>query len=115
MKYFSISDVARVLVHSEPVSMSKGFPALGELAGKMKGKEGDLFVFVNRKKDYCKVLFYKDTGMCIFSKKLTKGGYLFNRSLAKFDLKMLENFLLGEKREQQKAEMQKRKAQKKAA
>jgi len=38
---------------------------------------GHLFVFVNKRKTYIKVLYYSDGGFCIWMKKLTQGQFVF--------------------------------------
>lgn len=36
---------------------------------------GHLFVFFNKKKDYSKILYWDDSGYCIWSKKLEQGSF----------------------------------------
>lgn len=36
---------------------------------------GDLFLFVNRRRDACKVLLWDGTGLCIFQKRLEAGRF----------------------------------------
>ena len=36
---------------------------------------GDLFLFVNRRRDTCKVLVWDGTGLCIFQKRLERGRF----------------------------------------
>lgn len=76
MKAFTVANTARVYVYSDPVSMSRSFPGLSDLVSaklKKKPESGDLYLFVNKKKTYLKVLFWAKDGFCIFAKKLPKG------------------------------------------
>jgi transposase len=36
---------------------------------------GELFLFVNKRRDACKVLMWDGTGLCIFQKKLERGRF----------------------------------------
>jgi transposase len=36
---------------------------------------GELFLFVNKRRDACKVLVFDGTGLCIFQKKLPRGRF----------------------------------------
>lgn len=76
MKAFNISNTAKVYAYNEPVSMARSFPGLSDLVAKKlrkKPESGDLFLFVNKKKNYCKILFFHKGGHCIFAKKLPHG------------------------------------------
>ena len=37
--------------------------------------DGDLFLFVNRRRNRAKVLFFDGTGLCIFMKRMEKGRF----------------------------------------
>jgi transposase len=37
--------------------------------------DGELFLFVNRRRDACKVLVWDGTGLCIFQKRLERGRF----------------------------------------
>lgn len=79
MRAFNISVGAAVYVFGNPVSMSCGFPKLTELAAQLdKPEKGALFLFVNKRGTYVKILWHQKGGYCIFSKKLHSG--------AKFDV-----------------------------
>ena len=75
MRAFNIEPKARIFAYSEPVSMVGGFPALMKLSEKYLGtsESGDLFLFMNKKANYLKVLFYAEQGWCMFAKKLPLG------------------------------------------
>lgn len=76
MKAFTIKPKAKVFVYDEPVRMSCSFPGLSKLVQQKLGKKpesGDLFLFMNKKSTYLKVLFWAKHGPCIFAKSLPRG------------------------------------------
>ena len=59
---------------------------------------GYLFVFINRQRDYVKVLYWDESGYCIWSKRLEAGTFEFPKSVEKkveIDLKKLMLILEG--------------------
>jgi len=70
----------RVFAYARPVDLRKGYDGLyGLVTGSMGGDvlDGDLFLFVNRRRNACKVLLWDGTGLCIFQKRLepNQGGF----------------------------------------
>lgn len=66
----------RVFLWTEPVDMRKGFDGLGNmLAGKHDLYDGDLFVFVGRRRDRCKILFWQRGGCVLYYKRLDRGRF----------------------------------------
>lgn len=66
----------RVFLWTEPVDMRKGFDGLGNLlAGKHDLFDGDLFVFVGRRRDRCKILFWQRGGSVLYYKRLDQGRF----------------------------------------
>ena len=66
----------RVFAFAQPADLRKGYDGLyGIVQGAMGGDVlgGDLFLFVNRRRDACKVLVWDGTGLCIFQKRLERG------------------------------------------
>jgi transposase len=60
----SVSSTTRIFVHALPTDMRKSFDGLYALVVHSFGKDifqGDYFVFVNRTRDRCKVLFWTAT------------------------------------------------------
>jgi len=54
--------------------MRKGFDGLGNLVTKEHDIfDGDLFVFVGRRRDRCKVLFWQRGGFVLYYKRLDRG------------------------------------------
>lgn len=81
---------ARVYVYKDPVNMGYSFPKFLSIVEQWKGTKlredvsGDMYVFLNRNKDYCKILFQGKGGLCILGKKLNNGvmSLGFNRSIS---------------------------------
>lgn len=76
MKAFNIKNLAKVYVYSKPMSMAKGFPGLQTIVEselKHKITNGDLFLFVNKLKNYIKILYWDHDGICMFCKRLPCG------------------------------------------
>jgi transposase len=68
----------RVYAYPEPVDLRKGYDGLFGLVKqglKRDPLDGDLFLFVNRRRDGCKVLVWDGTGLCIFQKRLERGRF----------------------------------------
>jgi transposase len=67
-----------VWLYNRPTDMRKQFDGLSALAqSKMncQTSSGDLFVFINRKRTYMKVLYYSKGGYCLWSKRLEQGRF----------------------------------------
>ena len=68
----------RVFLHRRPTDMRKSFNglvALTEAELKQDPLSGDLFVFVNRRRDRIKILYWGQTGFCIWYQQLQQGTY----------------------------------------
>jgi transposase len=68
----------RVFAYGRPADLRKGYDGLyGLVTQAMHGDVlgGDLFLFVNRRRDACKVLVWDGTGLCIFQKRLERGRF----------------------------------------
>jgi transposase len=68
----------QVFVAIETVDMRYGFERLAGLAQERIGydaRSGALFVFVGRRRETLKVLFYDGSGMCLFHKRLDRGTF----------------------------------------
>lgn len=71
----------RVFLYGEPVDMRKSFTGLYALTkGELKQDplSGHLFVFVNRRGDYLKCLYFDRTGFCLWAKRLERGRFVSN-------------------------------------
>ena len=68
----------RVFLYRRPTDMRKSFHglvALTESALKQDPLSGSFFVFVNRRRDRIKILYWGQTGFCIWYQQLQKGTY----------------------------------------
>ena len=68
----------RVFLYRLPTDMRKSFHglvALTESALKQDPLSGSLFVFLNRRRDRIKILYWGQTGFCIWYQQLEKGTY----------------------------------------
>jgi transposase len=90
----------RVFLAREPVDMRKQFHGLLSLAEeviKQDPQSGHLFVFINRRRDRIKVLYWERTGYCIWYKQLQRGGYelpTVNNESASIELTMSQLSLI---------------------
>ena len=68
----------RVFAYPAPCDLRKGFDALHGLVRDSMCRSietGDAFLFVNRRRDRAKVLYFDGTGMCLFAKRLESGRF----------------------------------------
>ena len=68
----------RVFLYRHPTDIRKSFNglvALTESALKKDPLSGSLFVFVNRRRDRIKILYWGQTGFCIWYQQLQQGTY----------------------------------------
>lgn len=68
----------RVFLYRRPTDMRKSFHglvALTESELKQDPLSGSLFVFLNRRRDRIKILYWGQTGFCIWYQQLEKGTY----------------------------------------
>lgn len=74
---------ARILLHKEPMNMRKSFEGLAyivEQAFSENLTSGTFFVFLNRRKDRMKVLYWDGDGLAIWYKRLEKGTFSRHKS-----------------------------------
>jgi transposase len=74
----SLPSSIRIFVHALPTDMRKSFDGLCAIVSQAFGKnvlEGDYFVFVNRAKDRCKILYWDQDGLAVWAKRLERGGF----------------------------------------
>ena len=67
-----------IYIALEPIDMRFSFGRLSGIAKEQVGYEarsGALFVFLGRRRDALKVLFFDGTGMCIFYTRLDSGTF----------------------------------------
>lgn len=76
------SDVPqRIFAYAKPTDMRKSFLGLLTLVQQVFSEQdpysGSLFVFVNRRGNYMKILAWDRTGFSLYAKKLERGRFLF--------------------------------------
>lgn len=68
----------RIFAWPKPADLRKGYNGLFGLVQQGLQRDpldGELFLFVNRKRASCKLLFWDGTGLCIFMKRLERGRF----------------------------------------
>ncbi len=69
----------RVWVHRQAVDMRKSFDTLAVIVRMEMRRElldGELFVFVGRRRRHAKCLWWDGTGFCVLAKRMSKGRFL---------------------------------------
>lgn len=92
----TISGNTRLFLYQVPMSMKKSFEGLSAAIEVLFPGEllsGAFFIFLNRKMDYMKVLYFDGDGLVIWSKRLEKGVFL-RRQTASSSLDRREFFML---------------------
>lgn len=92
MSIITLPESLNVYVCLEPTDMRKSFDSLARLVEQIICKEplsGNLFVFINKRRNMIKILFWDRTGFCQHYKRLESGNITLpriqdgdNRSLA---------------------------------
>jgi len=75
---FGLSAAVRVYLATKPADMRKSFDALAALASGTLGLDplsGHLFVFVNKRRDRVKVLYWDRDGLAVWAKRLERGTF----------------------------------------
>lgn len=68
----------RVFLCTEPTDLRKSFNGLAAATTSIIGHNptsGHLFVFVNRKRDMAKILYFERGGYCLWAKRLEQGRF----------------------------------------
>ena len=92
----AIAGNARIFLHKEPIDLRKGFESLSYLVEVLFSEcpiSGAYFVFINRRRDRMKVLYWDVDGLAIWYKRLEKGSFS-KRSTEKLILERREFFML---------------------
>lgn len=70
---------ARIFVANSPVDMRKSFDTLADIARYELDQDplsGDAFVFIGKRRNRLKVLFWEDSGFWLCSKRLEQGTFI---------------------------------------
>ena len=73
---FGLSAAVRVYFAKEPADMRKSFDGLSALVAgvlELDPLSGHLFVFINKRRDRIKILYWDRDGFCIWYKRLERG------------------------------------------
>lgn len=71
---------ARVWLATGHTDMRRGMPGLALLAQEVLKRDpygGHVFVFRGRRSDLIKIIWHDDQGMCLFSKRLERGRFIW--------------------------------------
>lgn len=74
----ALSSDVRVFLYRQPTDMRKSFNgliALTEAVLQQDPLSGSLFVFLNRRRDRMKILYWANSGFCIWYQQLQQGTY----------------------------------------
>ncbi len=90
----------RIYVCAEPQDMRLGFDRLAQAARqhlKKEPSEGALFVFLNKRLNRTKILWFETNGSCLLYKRLDRARFVVPKT-QQIDLRELGRFLRGVKR-----------------
>ncbi len=80
----------RIFAYTQPTDMRKSFQGLLALVQRVFSEEdpysGSLFVFVNRRANYVKILVWDRTGFALYAKRLERGRFVFPTAAASQEL-----------------------------
>ncbi len=82
-------EVRRILAYRHPVDMRKSFNGLIALVQNVLGEDplsGSLYVFINRRKSYLKLVYWDRTGFCLFAKRLERGRFVLPGTSETFEV-----------------------------
>ena len=71
----------RVYLYGQPCDMRKSFNGLIALAKNAMSQDplsGHLYVFINKRGNYLKALYWDRSGFCIWAKRLERGNFISN-------------------------------------
>ncbi len=101
---FFAREVRRILAYRHPVDMRKSFDGLVSLVRNELSEDplsGSLYVFINRRGNYVKSVYWDRTGFCLFAKRLERGRFVLPGDAETFELSekafrlLLDGIVLG--------------------
>ena len=75
---FTLSSTNKFHLYSQPTDMRKGFDGLSGLVRNTLGGDpcsGDVFIFINRRRDKIKLLHWQGIGFTLYYKRLEQGTF----------------------------------------
>ncbi len=81
--------VRRILAWRDPVDMRKSFDGLVAVVANTLGEDplsNSLFIFINRRGNYLKLVYWDRTGFCLFAKRLERGRFALPGNERKMEL-----------------------------
>ena len=87
----------RVFLYGKPADMRKSYDGLSALTKSVLGEDplsGNLFVFINRRRNQIKVLYFDRSGYCVWSKRLERGRFASSADGIKHPLNLTQLKLL---------------------
>lgn len=82
-------EAERIFAYTQPTDMRKSFQGLLALVQRVFTEDpysGSLFVFVNRRGNYVKILAWDRTGFALYAKRLERGRFVFPSAEASQEL-----------------------------
>jgi len=82
-------EVRRILAYRHPVDMRKSFDGLVSVVKNTLAEDplsGSLYVFINRRRSYLKLVYWDRTGFCLFAKRLEHGKFVLPGDAEKSEL-----------------------------
>jgi len=79
---FFPEDQVRVWLYTQATDMRKSFDGLSALVKEKLAEDplsGQLFVFINRKRNYLKALYFDRSGYALWAKRLEQGQFHYRR------------------------------------
>lgn len=87
---------SKIMLALAPIDMRKSYQGLGVLVQNVLNQDpfnSTAFVFLNKKRDRLKILYWHINGFCLFQKRLEKGHFLSDEGLSNqgsYDLSLSE-------------------------